>query len=166
MLGNAGAGKTHLATALGRRLGLDVVHLDRLFWRPGWAQSSRDEFVDATRRALSSDGRWVADGNYADTFDVRVPMADLIVVLDMATALCLWPVLARSITTTTRPDMAPGCEERILRRDYAGFLRYVATYRSKRLPRLLARIAAIDHAARVVTLRRRAEVATLIASIG
>ncbi len=92
-------------------------------------------------------------------------MADLIVVLDVPTALCLWRVLARSITTTTRPDMAPGCEERILRRNHAGFLHYVATYRSKRLPRLLARITAIDHAARVVTLRRRAEVAAFIAGI-
>jgi adenylate kinase family enzyme len=162
VLGNAGAGKSHLAAALGERLGLDVVHLDRLFWRPGWVERGREEFIELQRRALPRDGRWIADGNYVNTLDVRLPLADTVIVLDMPTVTCLRRVVARTIATTTRPDMAPGCEERLLRPGYGRFLRYVARYRSKLLPRVLARIGEIDHRARVVVLRRDAEVGRFI----
>lgn len=103
-----------------------MVHLDRLFGKPGWAQSARDEFVDATRRALRPDGRWVADGNYADTLDVRVRVADRSsswTCRRRSVSGASWPAASRP----RRPEMAPGCEDRILRRDYAGFLHYVAT---------------------------------------
>ncbi len=33
ILGNAGSGESPLAREAGRRLGLSVVHLDKLFWR-------------------------------------------------------------------------------------------------------------------------------------
>ncbi len=36
VVGCGGAGKSTLATALGRLTGLRVVHLDRHYWQPGW----------------------------------------------------------------------------------------------------------------------------------
>lgn len=162
VLGNAGAGKSHLATALGDRLGLDVIHLDRLFWKPGWVARARHEFIQIQCRALPQDGRWIADGSYVNTLDVRLPRADTVIVLDLPTVSCLWRVLARTINPTTRPDLATGCEERLFRSGYGRFLRYVATFRSKMLSRVLARIDEIDHSARIVVLRRQAEIAQFI----
>ena len=44
IIGCSGAGKSTLARKLGEKTGLPVVHLDALFWEPGWVESSRDVF--------------------------------------------------------------------------------------------------------------------------
>ena len=44
IVGCCGAGKTTLAGELGKRLGLPVCHLDRIWWRPGWTEKPREEF--------------------------------------------------------------------------------------------------------------------------
>lgn len=41
MLGPCGAGKSILATQLGKRLDLPVIHLDSEYWRPGWIEPRR-----------------------------------------------------------------------------------------------------------------------------
>ena len=81
ILGNAGSGKSTLARALGQRLGLPVVHLDTLFWEPGWIEPEADRFRARVRAALASE-TWICEGNYARrTFDLRLPRADLILSL-------------------------------------------------------------------------------------
>ena len=40
IVGNSGSGKSTLAREMGERLGLPVVHLDKLFWLPNWIESS------------------------------------------------------------------------------------------------------------------------------
>jgi adenylate kinase family enzyme len=165
VVGNAGAGKSRLSTELGTRLGLAVVHLDRLHWLPGWQPRTQADFAAAQRRALPPDGRWVADGNYLGTLPLRLPLVDTVIVLDLPTPLCLLRVVARTVRAGARPDLAPGCEEQLLRRGYPSFLRYVASFRQRMLPRVRATIAEHGASARVITLRRPAEVTALLASL-
>ena len=47
IVGPGGAGKSTFARALSERIGLPVVHLDHHFWKPGWVESSRDEWRSA-----------------------------------------------------------------------------------------------------------------------
>ncbi len=46
IVGCSGAGKSTLAKRLGARLGRDVIHLDSLFWEPGWKEASTATFRD------------------------------------------------------------------------------------------------------------------------
>lgn len=55
ILGNAGSGKSTLARTLGSRLGLSVVHLDKLFWQPGWVEPDAEQFRDRVRAAVVGD---------------------------------------------------------------------------------------------------------------
>jgi len=43
VIGSGGSGKATLARRLGERLGLEVIHLDVMFWRPRWVETPRHE---------------------------------------------------------------------------------------------------------------------------
>ncbi len=43
LIGSGGSGKSTLARKLGEKLGIDVYHLDALFWRPNWEGVPKDE---------------------------------------------------------------------------------------------------------------------------
>jgi adenylate kinase family enzyme len=110
VVGNAGAGKSTLTRRLGGKLALPVIHLDSYFWRPGWqipdAQAWRQRLA-----ALAALPAWVMDGNYINTFDIRMPRADGLVWLDHPRGICMRRVLMRTITGygRTRSDLAEGC---------------------------------------------------------
>ncbi|MDF9619500.1 AAA family ATPase [Pseudomonas entomophila] len=124
ILGNSGSGKSTLARDLGARLGLPVVHLDTLFWEPGWVEPDADRFRDRVREAIASQA-WVCEGNYARrTFDLRLPRTDLVIWLDTPRLTCLRRVLLRSLINRPRPDLPSGCSEK-LDKAFLGFLKFV-----------------------------------------
>lgn len=164
ILGNAGSGKSTLARRLGERLGLPVIHLDALFWRPGWTEPDNEAFRDRVREAVAGEG-WVSDGNYLSrTFDLRLPRADLVIWLDAPRRVCLWRVIARTIRGGRRPDLAEGCDERI-DGQYLQFLRYTWDYDSKSRPRLEAARAAMAPDTPVVRLRSSREIGAFLAGL-
>ncbi|UCR85167.1 P-loop NTPase family protein [Pseudomonas chlororaphis] len=124
ILGNAGSGKSTLARALGKRRNLPVVHLDRLFWEPGWVEPDAEQFRERVRAAVAP-AAWVCEGNYARrTFDLRLPRADLIIWLDTPRLTCFTRVIIRSLMNRPRPDLAAGCTEK-LDRTFLTFLNFV-----------------------------------------
>jgi adenylate kinase family enzyme len=150
VIGAGGAGKSTLAAALGVRTGLPVVHLDACYWHAGWVPTP----ADAWRReveALVAAPAWVMDGNYGGTLDLRLAASDTVVFLDLSRARCLWRVVRRAFRHRgrTRPDMAPGCPERLTWE----FVRWVWEYPRTRRPGVLRRLAALPPATRVVVLR-------------
>jgi len=88
VVGSGGAGKSTFARALGGVTGLPVVHLDEHYWRPGWVEPSKTEW-SAIQTDLVSRDRWIMDGNYGGTFDVRFARADTVIVLSLPRAACL-----------------------------------------------------------------------------
>lgn len=130
IIGCGGSGKSTLARALGEKTGLPVVHLDKLFWKPGWVESTKEE-IDEKIRAEMNKPSWIMDGNYNRTMAERIRHCDTVIYLDFSRMACLWGVLKRVITTygSVRPDMGAGCPERF---DWE-FLKWVWNYnRDKR----------------------------------
>ncbi|SNQ46049.1 Adenylate kinase-like kinase [Frankia canadensis] len=149
VVGSGGAGKSTLARELARQAGLPVVHLDRLFWRPGWVATPVDEWR-AIVAGLVAGPAWVLDGNYSGTLDLRIPAAELIVFLDLPRRIAISRVVRRWARWRgrSRPDMAPECPEKL---DLA-FLGWLWTYPRDSRDRLLRAIDAHGAAARVVRL--------------
>jgi adenylate kinase family enzyme len=94
IVGSAGAGKSTLARALARRTGLPLVHLDALYWQPGWVETPRPRWREVQREALAGE-RWIADGNYGGTLE-RLALADVVVLLEYSRWICLWGSCAAS----------------------------------------------------------------------
>src|ERR1700722_5760624 len=90
IVGCSGSGKSTLARKLARQLGLPVVHLDVLYYLPGWKKSSLAEFRARVAAAHGGDA-WISEGNFASwTFAIRLSRADAIIALERPRWLCLW----------------------------------------------------------------------------
>lgn len=102
ILGCPGSGKSTFARALAARTGLPVVHLDNLWWRADGSHISRDEF-DRTLAGLLEGERWILDGDYSRTYEVRLRAADTVVFLDYPEDVCMDGIRRR--VGEERPDM-------------------------------------------------------------
>src|SRR5688572_22342824 len=94
VIGSGGAGKSTFAKRLAERLGLPLVHLDAIYWRDGWIETPKEEWRGIVAR-LIGEPRWVMDGNYGGTMDMRLAAADTVIFLDMPRVVCLWRVVKR-----------------------------------------------------------------------
>lgn len=114
IIGCGGAGKSTLARQLGEKLDLPVVHLDSIFWLPGWVEMEREAFDDRVRQELEKP-KWIIDGNYNRTMPQRIAKCDTVIYLDFSRFACLYGIFKRLLTNIgkTRPDMGAGCKEKV-----------------------------------------------------
>lgn len=162
VIGSSGAGKSRFAARLAERTGLPLIHLDALYWKPGWVQTPRDEWVRTIDELLARDA-WILDGNYANSLDRRLAACDTVIFLDLPRAVCLWRAVKRRIVfhRRSRPDMREGCTERIT----GEFVRWIWEYPGKRRPGVLARLAALRPDQHAVVLRSTKEVEAFLRTL-
>ena len=114
ILGSAGAGKSTMAIKLGEITGIPVIHLDRLFWNPGWIATPKDEFDSEVFKAATGDS-WIIDGNYSRTLDFRIEQADTIIFIDFNRYFCIYRIFKRWVSNRgrTRFDLGEDCPEKM-----------------------------------------------------
>lgn len=160
ILGSPGSGKSTLARNLGAVTSLPVIHLDTIYWGARWTEPDPDVFRAAVA-ALVDGPRWIIDGDYGSTLDLRLPRADMIVILNISRYRCLWRILKRrfSYARRPRPDLAPGCPERL---DF-DFWRYVWRYPADKVPQRRRALAQYAATVPTLTVTSRHDVAALLA---
>lgn len=114
IIGSPGTGKSTIGRQLEEKLGIDLYHLDKLFWKPNWAMSTNEEQLDILCKVMDKES-WIIDGNYSDTLGVRIKQADTIIYLKRSRPVCFYHVFKRFLTYKgkTRPDMKKDCPEKI-----------------------------------------------------
>lgn len=138
IIGSGGSGKSTLAQQLEKELKLPLYHLDAYYWKPGWTATPNEEW-DIFLRELVEKDKWILDGNYSRTLNIRMQRADTVILLDYSRWLTVYRVIKRRIMYhgRTRPDMSKDCPESL----DLPFLKWVWTFRKTRLPDILQQLA-------------------------
>ncbi|MEF3306193.1 DNA topology modulation protein [Paenibacillus sp. GYB003] len=141
ILGCSGSGKSTMARRIAERTGLPVYHLDAYYWKPGWVAADPETF-DAEVAEIAAEDRWIIDGNYSRTLDLRLSRSDTVIFFDYPRYLCLYRVLKRRLQYRgrSRADMGEGCEEKI---DLA-FLKWIWNFRKRSRPKLLDKLRRVQ----------------------
>lgn len=98
VVGPSAAGKTTLARALSKRLGVPHLELDSVYHQAGWTPIATPEFRARVGDVVRRDS-WVVDGNYGERVqDLILARVDTVVWLRMPRWLVMRQVLWRTGT--------------------------------------------------------------------
>lgn len=159
IIGSGGAGKSTLARKLSDITGLEIYHLDKLFWQPGWISITIEELADKIKEIVVRDS-WIIDGNYRSTMDMRMEAADTIIYLDFPSIVCLWGILKRRIMYAgkRRPDVTESCIEKI----DLNFFNWVLTFRRRNRKKLLEMLDKYAENRKVLIFSNRRQVSNFV----
>ena len=130
IIGCPGSGKSTFARALQKRTNLPLYYLDMLYWNADRTTVPKEEFRRRLGEVLEKD-RWIIDGNYNSTMEMRMAVCDTVIVLDYPTEVCLAGIQARR--GKVRPDM-PWVETG----EDAEFEAFVRQFREESRPKILS----------------------------
>ncbi len=88
VLGPSGAGKSVFSRKLNKITNIPVFHLDNIWWESDKSHIEREVFDKELASILSKD-KWIIDGDYSRTYEIRFQNADTVFFLDYPLDLCL-----------------------------------------------------------------------------
>lgn len=94
VIGCPGSGKSTFARKLRNSLNLPLYYLDMLWHLPDKTNVTAEEFDSKLCEILEKD-RWIIDGNFSRTLEMRLERCDTVFLLDYPTEVCLEGVRSR-----------------------------------------------------------------------
>ncbi len=150
VIGCPGAGKSTFAKRLRDITGLPLCHLDMIWHKPDRTYVEREEF-DAALSKVVAEPRWIIDGNYSRTLDMRLERCDTVFFLDLPLEVCLEGARAR---VGTVHDDLPWIEEEL----DPEFEQYIKDFPQNNMPKILSALQRFDGKAEVITFKTREEI--------
>lgn len=155
VIGSSGAGKSTFSRRLSDLTGIEIIHLDKIYWKPKWTEPSKEEWKATLEKATGGE-KWIMDGNYSNTLDIRIPACDTVIFLETPRALCVYRVLKRVAFSykKTRPDMAADCVERF---DWE-FIKWIWDFENRSKPKIERFLEQFKNEKTIIRLRSKSEV--------
>ena len=94
VIGSPGAGKSTFSRRLRDITGLPLYHLDMIWHKPDRTTIAKEEFDSRLSDILCTD-RWIIDGNYQRTIELRLERCDTVFLMDFPLDVCLAGAAAR-----------------------------------------------------------------------
>lgn len=94
IIGCPGSGKTTFAEKLQKCTGLPLYYLDAIWHKPDKTHIPREEF-DQRIVEIFETPRWIIDGNYKRTIEMRMKQCDTVFLFDLPVEVCLQGVTDR-----------------------------------------------------------------------
>ena len=94
VIGCPGSGKTTFAEKLSKSTGIPLYYLDTIWHKPDRTHIPREEF-DERISEIFKESKWIIDGNYKRTIEMRLQHCDTVFLFDLPTEVCLQGVRDR-----------------------------------------------------------------------
>jgi adenylate kinase family enzyme len=156
IIGCPGSGKSTLARTLRDMTGLPLFYLDMLYWNGDRTTVSKENFLERLNEVIAGD-RWIIDGNYGSTMEMRMQACDTVIFLDYPVEVCLEGVRQRR--GKPREDI-PWVETE----EDQEFLQFIRDYGRDSRPKVLALLEAYTDKQTVI-LHSREEAAEYLRSL-
>lgn len=156
IIGSGGAGKSTFARRLSKANGIEVIHLDKIYWQPNWIKPNKQEWRANLANLVVEKDSWIMDGNYDSSLEIRLDKCDTVIFLEMPRTICLYRVLKRVIKYryTSRPDMADGCHEKM---DWE-FVKWIWEYPKKDKLKVEAKLGRFKEEIIIIRLKSKKDV--------
>ena len=149
VIGCPGAGKSTFSRMLRDLTGLPLIYLDQIWHKPDRTNLTRAEFDSALDAVLQQD-RWIIDGNYIRTMEMRLKACDTVFFLDLPIGICLEG--ARSRVGTVHEDL-PWVETEL----DPEFRKWIEDFPKDQLPLIYEMLNRYGNGKRIIIFKTREE---------
>ena len=129
VIGCPGSGKSTVSRALHNKSGIPLYHLDMMYWNADKTTVEKSVFLERLSAVLEKD-KWIIDGNYGSTMELRMAACDTVIFLDYPLDVCLAGIKERR--GKPRSDM-PWCDTE----EDAEFIEFIKSYNEQQKPKVL-----------------------------
>ncbi len=157
LIGCPGSGKSTLTRRMNEILHYPVLHLDSIYHIDNIHHITREELKQKVANFASENENWIIDGNYKNTIPQRVELADTIILLDIATEVCLANAQKRT-KQEHQTDMAKGFD---ISKINDGFLEFIEKFKNEIFPEILQNLQSAK-GKKVILLKNYDEVDALV----
>lgn len=137
VIGPSGGGKSTFSKALHKITNIPLFHLDIIFWNSDKTTVEKTVFLDRLLKIIQKD-KWIIDGDYASTMELRMRECDTVIFLDYPPEICLSGIKERK--GKVRSDM-PWVE----REDDAELIELVKNYNTQKRPKVMELLGKYSH---------------------
>lgn len=128
VIGSPGAGKSSFSKKLKNITKLPLYHIDMLYHKKDGTHITKEELEEKLKEIFKTD-KWIIDGNYQKTLELRINECDTIFLLDFPTQVCLEG--AKSRIGQKRDDL-PWVEEKL----DENFKQCIINFTNEKLPQI------------------------------